>query len=145
MICTFAFHYNYLSLFCLGGSSSSRVSSPNLMVFALLFLNMTFVCRPNSNPFTINVIINITKKMKPKSLHNIIIVLKEKQKQIKRLYQNLPSYLSIPLLSITFARLTRRMSKRHNLAVVGLSSTEQECKKTIYNTVVNYESTLRKR
>ena len=100
------------------------------MAFSLLLLNMTFSCLSNnSNPLAINDIIHPIMQKKESKRHNkdnIIIVCKEeKQKQIKRLYQNPLSHLAyIPLLPITFIKLTtRRMLKRQkNQIVMGMSS-----------------------
>merc|ERR1712018_426232 len=121
---------------------SVMVSSPILMVVALLFLNMTVVCLLNGNSYIppSTTYHTTTEKKEPNSVNNFVIVLKEKQKQIKRMYQNLLSYLSIPFLSGTFVKLTRVVSKYHDYIVRLLALREEECTKTIYNFPVKYRS-----
>ena len=118
------------------------------MVFALLVLNMTVVCLSNGNTYAPHDTSNniITKKRKPNSVTNFIIDVETKQTEIKRLYQNLLSYLSISSLSATLAKLTRRVSKHRNCEVRLLSLGDRKCTETtVYNFLIKYRSELRKR
>ena len=114
------------------------------MVVALIFLNMTVVCLPSGNALHSTAFNIITSAKKDRnSVNNFVIVLEEKQKQIKRMYQNLLSYLSIPSLSIrVFAKLTRIVSKHHDYIPPLLALGEEE---TIYSFPVKYRSAITKR
>ena len=108
---------------------------------------MTVVCLPSGNAYSLHSTafnFNATKEDR-NSVNNLVIVLEEKQKQIKRMYQNLLSYLSIPSLSISFAKLTRIVSKHHDYILPLLALGEEECTKTIYNFPVKYRSAITKR
>ena len=123
---------------------SCMISSPLLlMVVALIFWNMTVVCHPSGNAYALHSnAFNITTTKKDRnSVNNVVIVLKEKQKQIKRMYQNLLSYLSFPSL----ANLTRIVSKHHEYILPLLALREEEYTKTIYKVPVKYRSAITKR
>ena len=109
---------------------------------------MTLTRLSKSNTLAFNVIINpITIKNKEKKKNQkdtIIIVCKEKQRQIERLSINPLSHPIHPL-PITFATFKRTMSKHQPSAPV-LSSKDHENKMDISTSIVNcWSSTVRKK
>ena len=91
-------------------------SSPWLMVFAI-FLNMTVVCLQRGNTFVPCDTRNCknTTKGSQAVVKSLIIILLRMQKQTKRFYSNLLSHFFIPLLPITFMKLTRLVSSKHRI------------------------------
>ena len=91
-------------------------SSPWLMVFAIFF-NMTVVCLQRGNtfvPFDTRHSRNTTKGSQA-VVKSLIIILLRMQKQTKRFYSNLLSHFFIPLLPITFMKLTRLVVSKHRI------------------------------
>ena len=128
---------NIATFLFLGGSSSCMTSSPWLMVFAIFF-NMTVVCLQRGNTFVPcdTTYSRNTTKGSQAVVKSLIIILLRMQKQTKRFYSNLLSHFFIPLLPITFMKLTRLVSSKHRIHPSFLSFNGRErCTDNITNNI----------